>query len=101
MSAKEANLDGTERERLAMLADELDKIQREKTGGHGDVVMQKLIRCLQDGDVYAAKVFLASEMDKFDQYRKDAVPLIIERLYGGNGSPWVTIERKLKAVPPT
>jgi hypothetical protein len=35
-------------------------------------------------------------MDKFDWYREDAVPMIIEKLYGGSGSPWFSIEKKIK-----
>ena len=82
-------------EQLSELADELERIALEKTGGEVDVVMQKLIARLRARDAYAAKVFLSNESDKFTQYREDAVPLIIEKLYCGSGSPWFTIERKL------
>lgn len=94
---KEQKLNDAEKERLLELADELDKIQQEKTGGKGDIVMQKLIRRLREGSAYAAKVFLGNEADKFSEYREDALPLIIEKLYGGSGSPWFTIERKMQA----
>jgi hypothetical protein len=82
--------------RLSALADELDRIQMERTKGQGDVIMKKLIARLRAGDEYAAKVFIENEMDKFDQYRKDAAPKIIEILYGGSGSPWFSIERDMK-----
>jgi hypothetical protein len=93
---KEPSPNNEEKERLSELADELDRIQNEKTDGRGSVIMQKLIRLLRDGDAHMAKVFFNNEADKFNQYREDALPLIIEVLYGGSGSPWFSIERKLK-----
>ena len=87
-----------EKEELLSLADELEKIQNKKTNGRGDIVMQKLIRFLRDGNAGLAKIFLGNEADKFAEYREDAVPLIIEKLYGGNGSPWFTVERTMKTT---
>ncbi|OGF62813.1 hypothetical protein A2662_02815 [Candidatus Giovannonibacteria bacterium RIFCSPHIGHO2_01_FULL_45_33] len=99
MSAeKEQNLNNSEKERLAELARELEVIHVQKTNGQSDVVMQKLIKRLRDGDAYSAKIFLSNEADKFTQYREDAVPVIIEKLYGGSGSPWFTLERKMRIV---
>lgn len=97
---KEPNLNNPAKERLLELANELDAIQMQKTGGNGDAVMQKLIQRLRNGDGHSAKIFLGNEADKFSEYRKDAIPLIIEKLYGGTGSPWFTIERKMKSSQP-
>ena len=95
---KKQNPDDFEKHRLIELAGELDAIQTQKKGEHGDVVMQKLIQRLRDGDAHSARIFLSNEADKFSEYREDAIPLIIEKLYGGSGSPWFTVERKLKAA---
>ena len=92
---KEPNINNSEKILLTELANELERIQRNKTGAQGDIIMQKLIKCLQAGDAYRAKVFLNNESDKFMQYRDDGIPLIIQKLYSGSGSPWFTIERKL------
>ncbi len=97
MPEGQPNVSDMEKGRLANLADELDVIQLQKTKGRGDIIMGKLIARLRSGDEYAAKVFLANEADKFSIFRTDAIPLIIDKLYGGSGSPWITIERKMKA----
>ena len=97
---KEQNLNNTEKERLTELANELKAIQMQKTKGKGDVIMEKLIQRLIRGDEYSAKVFLSNEFDKFLEYREDAIPLIIEKLFGGSGSPWGYVERKMKATKP-
>jgi hypothetical protein len=94
---KEPNLNNPGKGQLAKLADKLEDMLEKKTSGQEDIVMQKLIRFLRIGDAYATKIFLGNESDKFTQYREDAIPLIIKELYGGSGSPWFTIERKLKA----
>ncbi|MFH1098997.1 MAG: hypothetical protein V1723_03700 [Candidatus Uhrbacteria bacterium] len=100
---REPTPNNAEKKRLATLADELDRIQPEETGNTGNVVIhnvviQKLIRHLRDGDACAAKTFLANQADKFTGYGGDAVAqrLIIEQLYGGNGSPWLVVERRMK-----
>ena len=85
-----------ENESLTGLADDLEKIMQKKTDGEGNWAMQKWIDILRVRNVYTAKVFLDNEMDKFDWYREDAVPMIIEKLYGGSGSPWFSIEKKIK-----
>lgn len=85
-----------EGERLKKLADELDVLQREKMGAQGDGIIQKLVQRLRNGDAYSAKVFCGNEVDKFTKYRKDGILLIIEKLYGGRGSPWFTVERELQ-----
>ncbi len=94
----EQNIDEAEKKRLLELAEELDVIQQKKTNGQGNVIMQKLIRRLREGDAHSAKIFLSNESDKFSNYREDALPLIIEKLYGGSGSPWFSVERKMRAV---
>lgn len=84
-----------EQEKMMKLADELEVLQMRKTNGKGDKAMQRLIDCLRKGFIDAAKVYLTNEADKFNEYRGDALPLIIEKLYGGAGSPWSSIERKM------
>jgi len=86
-----------EKEQLNKLADELDVLQQQKRGEQGDIIIQKLIQRLRSGDAYAAKVFCGNEADKFTAYRNDGIPLIIEKLYGGSGSPWFTVERQLQS----
>ncbi len=90
------NIDSGDRKKLKSLADQLVRIANEKTQGKGDVVIDKLIKRLMAGDAESAKIFCNNEFDKFMAYREDALPLIIEELYGGSGSPWFSIERKLK-----
>lgn len=82
--------------RLSELANDLEKIYLQKSGGKKDSAMERLIQYLRAGDAKKAKIFLSNEADKFTWYREDAVPLIIEKLYDGSGSPWFTVERKLK-----
>jgi len=83
-------------EKLNNLADQLERIAGEKTSGKGDVVMEKLIKRLRSGNAESAKTFCNNEFDKFMAYREDALPLIAQELYGGSGSPWFSIEKKLK-----
>ena len=85
-----------EKEKLNNLADQLERIANEKTQGKGDVVMDKLIKRLRAGSAESAKIFCNNEFDKFMAYREDALPLIAQHLYGGSGSPWFSVERKLK-----
>lgn len=91
---REKGVNDTETRRLNELADELDALQRQKHGEQGDRSMQKLIALLRAGDIYAAKLLCGNEADKFTEYRGDGVLLIIDKLYGGSGSPWFTIERR-------
>ena len=87
---------GSESEKLSNLADQLEQIVNDKTQGKGDVVMEKLIKRLRTGNAELAKIFCNNEFDKFMAYREDALPLIAQELYGGTGSPWFSIEKKLK-----
>jgi|GEM_PF-3789647 len=93
---RETESGDTEKKRLFGLPERLEKMSLEKHKGEKDVVMQKLIKYLRAGDAYLARVFLTNESDKFNEYRKDGIPLIIEELYGGEGSPWFSVEAKLK-----
>lgn len=86
----------SESEKLNILADQLEKIMNEKTGGKGYVVMEKLIKRLRSGNAESAKIFCNNECDKFMAYREDALPLITQELYGGTDSPWFSVEKKLK-----
>lgn len=89
-----------EQERLNKLADRLESIVRESTNGRGHVVMEKVIRRLRTDGAESAKVFLSNEADKFSDFRDNALPLIVQELYGGTGSPWFSIEKKLKSQTP-
>lgn len=93
---KESMPSSIENERLNSLADDLSSLQREKQGDNNGGIVQKLIERLRSGDVYAAKLLCENEADKFAEYRNDGIPIIIDKLYGGNGSPWFMLERKLQ-----
>lgn len=88
-----------EKEKLVNLAEELDKISRKLYPGM-DTFMPKFSRVLRSGDLYAAKVFADNESDKLREYGEDTLALIISTLYGGIGSPWVSLEKKLSQKKP-
>jgi hypothetical protein len=80
---------------LNQLADQLEDISRKKFPA-GDRMMSNLVMRLRTGDIAAVKIFCNNEADKFSAYREDAVPLIIETVFGGAGSPWSSVEARLK-----
>ena len=88
--------ESAEHQALVALADKLDRLQQIKNQGKGDPILLKLIRLLRARDSQGAKIFCVNECDKFNSYRNDGLPLIIEKLYGGTGSPWSSIEKKLR-----
>jgi hypothetical protein len=60
-----------------------------------DRVIDNLVRALRK-DPEVAKILCNNETDKFSAYRETIVPLLIQKLYGGSGSPWPSVERKMK-----
>ena len=93
----EPRLDAGSNEKLNNLANQLERIMDAKARpGTKHIIMDKLIKRLRAGEAESAKIFLSNEFDKFMDFRDDALPLIVQELYEGTGSPWFSIERKLK-----
>ena len=84
-----------EKEKFSQLASQLEEVSR-KVFPQGDPFISKFTKRLREGDVHSAKIFLDNESDKFRSYGEDAIILIINTMYGGSGSPWMSIERKIK-----
>ena len=75
------------------LANELEVImaQRREKGGP----MQKLIDRLRKGSKEDAIACVRNEIfDKITDYEKDALPIIVEKLFDGSGSPWKNLEKR-------
>jgi hypothetical protein len=82
-----------EKEKLNVLADQVDGLRR----GGPDRIIDKLVAALRAGDRKGAIIFCNNEFDKFSQYRETILPLLVTELYGGSGSPWSSIERKMRS----
>ena len=83
-----------EKEKLSNLADRLEEISK-KLFPQGDVFIAKFTRRLREDGANSSKVFVSNEFDKFRVYGEDVLALIINELYGGSGSPWRSVEKKL------
>ncbi len=77
-------------EAMTTLANEIESL---KDGD--DRMIDRLCAAIRTGNVERAKVFCRNESDKFSPYRATIVPLLITKLFQGQGSPWPSIERTL------
>lgn len=80
---------------IPFLIENLTRISKESFPDGEDPVMKKLIDCLKLGYVEAAKNYVDNASDKFREYGEGSLVFIINHLYLGGGSPWLSLERRL------
>ena len=78
-----------ERESWALVAQRILALKNDE-----DRVVDKLAGALQKGFVEAARTFCFTESDKFRQYSKTIVPILISELFPDGDSPWKSLESK-------